>query len=140
MNSIYSKRGAFTLFAALVVTFLLGFSMDSYADDVQWAKGFDINCTNATTREDGTPLEESEIRSIKYYVFKSGETTNPEYSYEIMGACQVVHLDTKELSTGVKDFYATIIDTDGNESNTMSVDKLTHNIMKAKPGHPSWIR
>jgi len=107
-----------------------------HADDIQWSKGFTINCTNAVEREDGTALLPSEIGSIKYYAYPSGETTNNEHVFEFIGGCKAVQIDTKQLTTGVKDFYATTVDTDGRESTDLSATKVTHTIMKSRPKAP----
>ena len=115
-------------------------TMDAMADDVQWSKGFTINCTNATEREDGTALPAAEIGSIKYYAYRDGETTNPEHIYQVMGACKASVIDTKQLTTGIKDFYATTVDIDGRESTTVSTTFVTHNIVKSRPKPPSGLR
>jgi len=115
---------------------LMMFLSVACADDIQWSKGFTINCTDATQREDGTALLTSEIGSIKYYAYPSGETTNNEHVFEFIGGCKAVQIDTKQLTTGVKDFYATTVDTDGRESTDLSATKVTHTIMKSRPKAP----
>jgi len=119
---------ALTIFVVISI-----FVIDARADDVQWSKGFDINCTNATTREDGSSLAASEIAAIKYYGFAAGDQATPDHVYTFDGECQSVHIDTKEMPTGIKDFYATTVDTDGQESSSLSASKVTHKIMKARP-------
>lgn len=122
----------------LFILLLIPFSV--FADDVQWSKGFTINCTDATEREDGSALPPGEIGSIKYYAYRDGETTEPEYTFQFIGGCGPSVIDTKQLTTGIKDFYATTVDTDGRESSTVSLTKATHNIMKARPKPPTGLR
>jgi len=109
--------------------------------DVQWSKGFDINCTNATERENGTALAASEIGSITYYVFKAGViTSSPEHTYMFIGECSLSHIDTKLLSTGRKEIYAKTTDTDGRISTNMSSPAYLVNIIKSNPKPPTGLR
>lgn len=123
----------------LFILLLLVVVAPVHADDVQWSKGFTVNCTNPTLREDGTTLLSSEIGSIKYFIFRDGQTTDPEHTHISIGACKAAFIDTKSnLTTGVKDIYAVTVDTEDRESDFSQV--LTHRIIKSRPKPPSNLR
>jgi hypothetical protein len=121
------------------IFFLMLFAFPVHAADVQWSQGFNIDCDNPTERSDGTPLEVTEITSIKYYIFKDGEATTPEYTHEAFGACAPTLIDTKQGTTGIKNIFATTKDTDGRESSSYS-NGLTHTIIKSRPKPPRGLR
>lgn len=129
-----------TVAAYLIATFSIGMVGVVSAADVQWSKGFNINCTDAIEREDGTALPVAEIGAIKYYVYKAGNSVH-ERIYTFTGTCRSVHIDTKFLTTGPKEIHATTVDTDGRESSDKQYPPAyLVNIIKSNPKNPSGLR
>lgn len=109
------------------------------AADVQWSKGYDANCTDATERSDGTPLLAPEIASVEYYIYKEGAfpAGNPEIPPIVMvGGCKLTFIDTKLLTTGNKEAYAVTIDTEARRS-VYSSPAFVFTVTKSNPKPPS---
>ena len=114
--------------------------MKASADDVQWSKGYMGGCTDATQREDGSPLLASEIAKVEYYLDKEdGNITSPELTVLMSGGCKDTFIDTKQVGTGIYFAYARTFDTDARES-IASTPGVVKTITKAKPKPPSGVR
>ena len=116
-------------------------ALPATAQVVKRSDGYTAGCTNATEREDGTPLPASEIQSVWYYLDMTyGETANATRSILMSGGCKDTFIDTKQMPVGDYHRYAITVDTDG-ESSVVSdqlIDVLT--IQNAKPKAPGNIR
>ena len=116
-------------------------ALPATAQVVKRSDGYTASCTNATEREDGTPLLASEIQSVWYYLDMTyGETANATRSILMSGGCKDTFIDTKQMPVGDYHRYAITVDIDG-ESSVVSdqlIDVLT--IQNAKPKAPGNIR
>ena len=123
------------LFAAFLMT-----SVDVMAETIQWSKGYTGGCTNATQREDGSPLLATEIAKVEYYLDKNdGDIISPEMTVIMTGGCKDTFINTKQVGTGDYFIYARTFDTDGRVSVASSPGVLV-TIQKARPNPPSGLR
>ena len=106
----YTMRFVYALTAALLTMALLG---TAWAKDVQWSQGYTGDCTNATEREDGVPLDLSEIYMVRYLIVpQGGDINDATYEIQMMGGCKPVFVDTKRyVPPGTYEVYGLTVDT-----------------------------
>ena len=116
-------------------------ALPATAQVVKRSDGYTASCTNATEREDGTPLLASEIQSVWYYLDMTyGDVTNPTKSILMSGGCKDTFIDTKQMPVGDYHRYAVTVDTDGESSVISDLLPELLTIQNAKPRAPANIR
>jgi len=124
-----------------IIMLAMMLALPATAQVVKRNDGYTAGCTNATEREDGTPLPASEIQSVWYLINKTyGDITNPTKSVLMSGGCKDTYVDTKQMPVGDYHRYAITVDTDGVQSvvSPQMTDVLT--IQNAKPKAPGNIK
>lgn len=71
-----------------------------------------VNCTNATTRTDGSPLAASDIERVEFDITNGTDT----YTIPMIGGCQPLSFDLTTLTAGTWDQVGRTYDADGRES------------------------
>jgi hypothetical protein len=105
---------------------------------IKRSEGYTANCTNATEREDGTPLPASEIASVWYALdpVHGAGGGDPAYSALMSGGCKPTFIDTKQLPKGVYYRFAVTTDTEGLVSVISVMNPVTITLQNAKPKSP----
>lgn len=129
----------------LIGTLLAAFAANANALTV-YKRGTDqsyvANCTNATTREDGTPLTLAEIASVEYYIDDvDGNVTNPLVTVTMTGGCKATTVNLQTLPAGIVLYkFAKTVDTAGLKSTNPSTPGVDFIITNANPNAPGQIK
>ena len=90
--------------AYIIILFLLAGQAQA-VDTFQKSKGYTGNCTDTTTRVDGSALDpdnnpDDVISKVMYYVIDNtvGDITAPLITVTMIGGCLPVQIGTKELT------------------------------------------
>ena len=124
-----------------IITLAMLLALPATAQVVKRNEGYTAGCTDATRREDETPLLASEIQSVWYYLDKTyGDVSTPTKSILMSGGCKDTHVDTKQMPVGDYHRYAITVDTEGNRSVVSDQLPEVLTIQNARPKAPGNIR
>jgi hypothetical protein len=127
-------------YVALLLTIVL--STSAHAQIVKRNTGYTGDCDNPTARTDGTPLAVTEIHSVEYYLFPTGETDPTKYALKhvLLGGCRPTHIDTSDVPVGDYRAFGKTIDTDGKPSVMSEGSTEIISIQNASPNAPGRLR
>jgi hypothetical protein len=125
----------------MAIAVAMALALPATAQVVKRSEGYPANCTDATEREDGTPLLASEIANVWYYLDKTyGDVDTATKSILMSGGCKDTYVDTKQMPVGDYHRYAITVDTDGEPSRVSDQLPEVLTIQNAKPKAPGNIK
>ncbi len=137
---IYIKRFWIAFIVSLLTILVAGTlvaTTEAHADIyfVDLDPVMELNCTNPDSRVDGTVLLLSEIREIRWEIYKDSQI----HVVTMPGGCYPMEFDLSVLSPGRWDKVATTIDTEGRQSAIERGLPFEYVLFVANPGAPTII-